>query len=387
MLQQIQGEIPKLRQTQDQALWRDRLGQVEQDLEEERLRVAVLGRPGVGKTALVRAIAQAPTAGAHPLEWRPFPQGTRRIRFVEGLDAEDAALVLYVTDGAQCDRDLAQLQALQAPRLLVVLNKQDAYLPGDRPRLQEQFQERLRQWRPDVALFKVSAQPRPIRVRQSDPQNQIERAWHEPQPPALDLLPQRLSAMVHQEWATLLYDSLARRLRRERDALIAQIFQERHREAQSIIRRHQWLTATTVFANPITALDLVANTALNAQMLVELSHLYDQPLTLGKATPIARALLQNLLQMGCVEMATQAVALGLKTHAATYAVGGSVQAIGAAYLCHLAGEGFIAALEAGLKADDINALKAFCQESFGRSRGHTFFQNLLGDWLKVATPG
>ncbi|NJK35248.1 MAG: DUF697 domain-containing protein [Oscillatoriales cyanobacterium SM2_2_1] len=388
LIQQIQRDIPKLRQVEDQARWTERLGQIEQDLSEERLRVAVLGRAGVGKTALVRAIAQQrPTASPNPFEWHLLSHPTRRVRFVEGLTAAEADLVLYVTDGLLQDQELAHLFQIQTQRLLVIMNKQDMHLPGDRHTLQEQLRERLRQWRSDVELYVTTAQPRPLKVRQNETQHHAERIWHEPQPPNLDALPQRLVAIFAQEWQSLHYAGLVRRLQRDRDTLIDQLFCERHREAQAIIRRHQWLTATTMFANPITALDLVANTALNAQMLVELSHLYGQPLTLIKATPIARALLQNLLQMGCVEVATQAIALGLKTNAATYAVGGSVQAIGAAYLCHLAGEGFITALEAGLKADDINALQAFCRDSFGRSQGRGFFQNLLGDWLKVATTG
>ena len=49
---------------------------------------------------------------------------------------------------------------------------------------------------------------------------------------------------------------------------------ERDARAQAVIDKFQWLTAGTVFANPIPALDLMAAGAVQYQMITELAAVY-----------------------------------------------------------------------------------------------------------------
>ena len=57
--------------------------------------------------------------------------------------------------------------------------------------------------------------------------------------------------------------------------------QERDQRAQAVIDKFQWITAATVFANPIPALDLLANGAVQFQMISELAGVYGVEVSAG----------------------------------------------------------------------------------------------------------
>ena len=157
------------------------------------------------------------------------------------------------------------------------------------------------------------------------------------------------------------------------------INQERRQDAITIINRYQVFAATTVFANPIPAIDLLAGAAINTQMLVDLAKIYDRSLNFQQAKQLAFTIAQQLLQLGCVEIATSAIASCFKVNAITYAIGGSMQAVTAAYLTHIAGLSFVEYLERQHQTDlDSNpdnaiTLQNICQKTFRALQGDRFF--------------
>ena len=85
------------------------------------------------------------------------------------------------------------------------------------------------------------------------------------------------------------------------------------------------------------SLDLLAATAINAQLIVDLGAVYGQKFSLAQAKTAAGTLAELLVKLGLVELSTQALGSVLKTHAATYVVGGAVQGVSAAYLTRMVG--------------------------------------------------
>ena len=57
---------------------------------------------------------------------------------------------------------------------------------------------------------------------------------------------------------------------------------ERDRDAQAVVVRFQWITAGTVFANPVPALDLLAAGAVQFQMISEIAHAYGVELSVAQ---------------------------------------------------------------------------------------------------------
>ena len=77
-------------------------------------------------------------------------------------------------------------------------------------------------------------------------------------------------------------------------------------------------------------------------MLVDLSGVYQQKFSLEQGQTAASTLGKLMVQLGLVELSTQAIAGILKSNAFTYAAGGALQGISAAYLTRIAGLSLVA---------------------------------------------
>ena len=116
--------------------------------------------------------------------------------------------------------------------------------------------------------------------------------------------------------------------------------EERARRAQAVIDRYQWITAGTVFANPIPALDLMATGAVQFQMISEIAAVYGVELATSHVRTIGGQMVQLLLKLGIVEAASSLIAGVFKSTLVGYAAGGAVQAVTMAYLTHISGHTF-----------------------------------------------
>ncbi len=111
---------------------------------------------------------------------------------------------------------------------------------------------------------------------------------------------------------------------------------KQRQDAQAVVARMQWATAGAVAVTPLPLLDLVAAAAINARMLVEINAAYGRSLSLAQAQPIAKTLVELLVKLGAVEVATQTAGALLKASPLA-AVGTPLQAASAAYLTRVAG--------------------------------------------------
>ena len=119
-----------------------------------------------------------------------------------------------------------------------------------------------------------------------------------------------------------------------------QLSLERDRRAEDVVEKFQWITAGTVFANPFPALELVANGAVQLQMISELAGVYGVQISSSHVRMIGGQMVQMLLKLGLVETATSLVAGIFKSSLVGYAAAGAVQAVSMAYLTHVSGEAF-----------------------------------------------
>ena len=107
-----------------------------------------------------------------------------------------------------------------------------------------------------------------------------------------------------------------------------------------MIEKFQWITAGTVFANPFPALELVANGAVQFQMISELAGVYGVQISTSHVRMIGGQMIQMLLKLGLVETATSLIAGIFKSSLVGYAAAGAVQGVSMAYLTHVSGEAF-----------------------------------------------
>ncbi|MBD2188782.1 YcjF family protein [Pseudanabaena mucicola] len=306
--------------------------------------------------------------------------------------SRNSDLIIFVTAGDLTNSEYRELDSLAnlGKRVILAFNKTDLYLPCDREQVLAKLKERTQQFTTTLApidIVAICAHPTPIKVRQYANADSADSAtlqeWWEDVPPDVSSLKERIESILSHEWEDLLIRNTQLQIENLWQEINGTINLERRQDAATLINRYQLVAATTVFANPIPALDLLAGAAINTQMLLDLAKIYDRPLSFKQAQQLAVTLAQQLLQLGCVEIATSAIASCFKVNAITYALGGSVQAITAAYLTHIGGLSFIEYLEQQPQtaiSDNpiaINSLQQICQRTFKSLQGEQFFFNFI----------
>lgn len=137
---------------------------------------------------------------------------------------------------------------------------------------------------------------------------------------------------------------------------------ERLRRGQwrQLQRRSQWLVAAGVMLTPAISLDLLVLAVGNGLMLREMARLWDCHWTLEQLQAAAVHLGKAALVLGVVEWCNQAFATAFKLHGSTWLVGGTLQALSAAYLTRVIGHAMadLMARNVGVSEPDLAAIKA-----------------------------
>ncbi len=319
--------------------------QITQELARQTLQVAILGSPGAGKTTLLQQLQATwtqPAAFSVTFTEVPFAAAPSPASLVPSLNRTldctldrtfDLALFVIAADITASEQQALQTLAAQT-RTLLVVNKQDQLLPDQRATVLQQIRQHVPLAASDVVA--IATAPAPIKVRQHQADGTL-RQWLEPQPADLNDLPQRLQQIVMAEGAELILASAWQQAVQLKASAQAALLQLRRDRALPMVEQFQWMAAATAFACPLPTVDVIATTAINAQMVLDLGTLYRQKLTLPQAQKMAASLGKVLLKLGLVELSSQVIFTLLKTNALTFVAGGCVQGISAAYLTRITG--------------------------------------------------
>ncbi|MFM7652151.1 MAG: DUF697 domain-containing protein [Vulcanococcus sp.] len=310
------------------------LDQQLQALAERRLRVAVFGRVGVGKSSLLNAllgqqrfatdVAHGCTRSQQRERWAVEVPGLTTVELVDtpGIDeiaaharqrlaarvALGADLVLLVLDGDLTTPEAEALEVLLAEGkpVLVALNRCDCWPEAELEDLLASIRRRLPSAARPLQLLAVASAPRQAVLLEDG------RVRSEPEPARIDPLRQALLQLLAEHGALLLglnglraADRFAQRLHQWR-------LRRGRSAAQALIGRYAALKATGVAANPLLLLDLAGGLALDTALVAQLCQLYGLELGGGGARALlARLSTQNAL-LGGTQLGIQLLLGGLR---------------------------------------------------------------------------
>lgn len=371
---------------------RQQLTDLSPQLDRKQANLAIMGSKGVGKSTLTQLVASNFKAVASPAP--ATPQATADVSQPTETDASTADLVMFVTAGDITDSEFQRVQQLlgQQQRVLLVFNKQDQYLPSDRPVILQQLRDRVQGMIGADDVVAIAANPIAIKVRQHQADGSIQERTEQPEPDVAALR-DRLKTVLATEGQQLVLNTVQRHALALKTATLIELNQLRRDRAIPVIEQSQWVAAGAAFANPVPTLDLLATAAINTQLVMDLAAIYQQPFSLEQAKTVAATLASQMVKLGLVEMTSQAIAPLLKSHALTYVAGGLMQGVSAAYLTRLAGLSLVEYFEqcsqtqeAGADGFSFDRLTQTLKAVFQDNQRTAFLQTLVKQGIARLVP-
>jgi uncharacterized protein len=414
--EQAEQVVAQVRDEVAQAKLRREMAELRADRQARRFHVVVFGTGSAGKTSLINALlgravgrteatigttkaGEAFTYELNDVDGSVFLTDTPGLseigegganREAEARDlAARADLLLFVLDHDLIRSEFDPMAALirQGKRSIVALNKKDRLLDADREAILAKLRERLTGLVAPLDVIAVSASPRPMPVRIQGADGSVTTVL-ESEPADIQPLRDRIAAVLDREGDSLRAGNLLLRAHLINAEARDQVSKERDVRAQAVIDKFQWMTAATVFANPIPALDLMATGAVQYQMISEIAAVYGVELSTSHVKMIGTQMIQMLLKTGLVEATTSLIAGLFKSTLVGYAAGGAVQAVSMAYLAHVSGHAFADYFRHGqswgdggmgaalIRQFDLNSraefLQEFAQQALGRLTSKVF---------------
>ncbi|NDG24419.1 MAG: DUF697 domain-containing protein, partial [Synechococcaceae bacterium WBB_10_009] len=353
--------LERVRDAVERTLLEQERQRMAHELERGDLMIVVLGAGSSGKTSLIRALlgelvgsvgAPMGTTGASQ-RYRLRLRGLQRAIWLidtpgilESGDAGDsrerqarelaarADLLLLVVDGDLRAAEMHVFETLASlgKRLVLVLNKCDLRGEQEEARLLGLLRQRCRGLLAPDDVVTASASPQSVPRPGGTPLQPL---------PEVDILVQRIAAVLHRDGEELIADNLLLQSRRLSEASQALLAQQRRQDAESIVERTMWIGAGALAVTPLPGLDLLAAAAVNAQMVVEIARVYGIQLSRDTAQDLAVSVGKTLAALGLVKGGVSLVSTSLSLSLPTLLVGRALQAVSAAWLTRVAGLSFI----------------------------------------------
>lgn len=392
-IDKVSQEINSSNKSEEITQLRQQATTLTNELERKELSIVVTGYKGVGKTSLAEILkSQWLSTNSQKLEisdikwqeeWVTTNEGTQ----VNPLSPYD--LILFVTTGDLTDSEYQALSKLTSlgQNFILVWNKQDQYLPDQKPQILQKLKETLSTINSEENLVGISAKPNSVKVRKHQEDGTIKESIEKSLPEISGLI-EKLNQTLEKETEKLVWATTKRKaqiITLEAKSILNQVRRER---AIPIIEQYQWITAATAFANPVPALDLLATAAINAQLIVDLSAIYEQKFSLEQGKQIAGSIAELMLKLGLVELSTKTLTTILKSNTVTFVAGGAVQAVSAAYLTRIAGISLVEYFQTQTNSNSLNIekLRKILQSVFSQTQQNNFLKSFVPQVMNHILP-
>lgn len=157
------------------------------------------------------------------------------------------------------------------------------------------------------------------------------------------------------------------------------INRQRYASSKKVINRYSWITSGVIFITPLPGIDLIATSAINIQMVIEISKIYGAKLTKEKAIELTKSIVKVLATLGVVKAGMNMFTNLLSTNFTAGFITKSVQSITAAWIIRLVGLAFIQYFEKNQSWGD-GGIQEIVQNLYEINKR----EDLLKDFLKEA---
>tara|TARA_Y100000589_G_scaffold310834_1_gene329601 strand:- start:16249 stop:17748 length:1500 start_codon:yes stop_codon:yes gene_type:complete len=115
------------------------------------------------------------------------------------------------------------------------------------------------------------------------------------------------------------------------------IYEQRKNLAIKIINKYSWITSGVILITPLPAIDLIATTTINVQMVMELSKIYDAKITKEKALDLTKSIIRIIAAIGVVKGGTSLITNLLSANFTTTFINKTIQSLTSAWLIKIVG--------------------------------------------------
>ena len=115
------------------------------------------------------------------------------------------------------------------------------------------------------------------------------------------------------------------------------IQEQRYLMSTKVINKYMWITGGVILVNPLPAVDFLATTSVNVQMIMELSKIYEIKLTKKDAKDLSKSLLSALAKLGILKAGLALISPALATSMTKIIISKSIQSITAGWLIRIVG--------------------------------------------------
>lgn len=290
-------------------------------------------------------------------------------------------LVLFIIHGDITESEKQIIEKINDhQKILVLFNDIDYPIAEEKTLIFTNIQNKLKSIINPEFIIKISPQTKKVKVKKYiDEVNYQE--WEEVTQGDYQSLWDTLKIMVENEKENLILATAYRNSIELEKTIKKELNLIRKEKALPLLEKYQIVAATANFANPVSSLDLLATAAINTQMIIDLSSIYQQSLSVNQAKEISIELAKLMVKLGIVEISSQAITTILKTNALTFVAGGIIQGISAGYLTRLCGLSLMEYYEIAELNDnqgiDLKIIKDKLQLIFQQTKDNNFLTKFI----------
>ncbi len=156
---------------------------------------------------------------------------------------------------------------------------------------------------------------------------------------------------------------------------------QRKSSSKKIINRYSWITSGVILLNPLPAIDYLATSTINVQMVLEIAKVYDVKLSKENAAELTKGIISVLATLGIVKGGLNMITSFLTLNFTAQFINKSAQSLTAAWIIRIVGLSFIKYFEKNQSWGD-GGIHEVVQGIYEINRREEILDNFINEALK-----